>query len=220
MSQQINLILPELQPRFDWLALPVVAGLAGTLLLLVLGIGVAGKLNTHALRDKDGELSQDLARLQQQVQTLGQSVASRKENPALAQEVEAVRMGIDQRREVVKAITQGQSDDVSSYSALMEGFGRQLKEGVWLTAFGFQGQEIEIRGRLTDSSLLPAYIGKLNGESAFAGRKFSALDMKAVEPVLEKTTAGQATNEGKSKPALRYVEFALTTERIVAKGGE
>ena len=36
MSQQINLLLPELRPRFDWLALPVVAaaGLAGLLLLV------------------------------------------------------------------------------------------------------------------------------------------------------------------------------------------
>ena len=28
MSQQINLLLPELRPRFDWLALPVVLGAA------------------------------------------------------------------------------------------------------------------------------------------------------------------------------------------------
>ena len=220
MSQQINLILPELRPRFDWLALPVVASLAGVLLLLVLGTGVVGKLNADALRDRDSALSQDLARLQQQVQTLGQSVASRKENPALAQEVEVVRLGVDQRREVVKAITQGQSDDLSGYSVLMEGFGRQVKEGVWLTAFGFQGHEIEIRGRLTDSSLLPAYIGKLNAESAFAGRKFAALDMKAVEPALEKMPTGQASSDSKPKPGPRFVEFALTTERVAARGGE
>lgn len=220
MSQQINLILPELRPRFDWLALPVVVAVATSLLVLLILGGVFGKVAADALRDKDGELSQNLGRLQLQVQSLGQSVASRKEDPALAQEVEVVRLSVDQRREAISAISQGQSDETSSYSLLMEGFGRQLKEGVWLTGFGFQGREIEIRGRLIDSSLLPGYIAKLNGESAFAGRKFAALDMKAVEPAAEKAPAGQVSNDAKAKPGPRFVEFALTTERSAGKGSE
>ncbi|WP_412479303.1 PilN domain-containing protein [Azonexus sp. IMCC34839] len=220
MSQQINLILPELRRRFDWLALPVVAGVAGGLLVLVVGVGALGNMSSQALRDRDSELSQSLALLQQQVQTLGQSVASRKESPLLAQELELQQLAVEQRREVVKVISQGKADEASSYSVLMEGFGRQVKDGVWLTAFGFQGQAVEIRGRLTDSSLLPAYIAKLNDEPAFSGRKFAALDMKAVDPVQEKGPAAQAASDNKPKPGPRFVEFALTTERMAAKGGE
>ena len=37
MSQQINLLLPALRPRFDWLALPVVIGVA-LVGLVLLGI--------------------------------------------------------------------------------------------------------------------------------------------------------------------------------------
>ena len=220
MSQQINLILPELRPRFDWLALPIVAAMAAALLLLVVAVGVLGNVSSHDLRDRDSELSQSLAVLQQQVQTLGQSVATRKENPALAQEVEAQQLAVEQRREVVKVISQGKTDEASSYSALMEGFGRQVKDGVWLTAFGFQGQGIEIQGRLTDSSLLTAYIAKLNDETAFSGRKFASLDMKSVDPALEKMPTGQASSDSKPKPGPRFVEFALTTERVAARGSE
>ena len=220
MSQQINLILPELRPRFDWLALPIVAAMAAALLLLVVAVGVLGNVSSHDLRDRDSELSQSLAVLQQQVQTLGQSVATRKENPALAQEVEAQQLAVEQRREVVKVISQGKADEASSYSVLMEGFGRQVKDGVWLTAFGFQGQGIEIQGRLTDSSLLPAYIAKLNDETAFSGRKFASLDMKSVDPALEKMPTGQASSDSKPKPGPRFVEFALTTERVAARGSE
>ena len=220
MSQQINLILPELRPRFDWLALPVVAGVAIALLLLVVTVGAIGNMSSRALRDRDSEMSQSLALLQQQVQTLGQSVALRKENPALAQELEVQQLAVEQRREVVKVISQGKADEASSYSVLMEGFGRQVKDGVWLTAFGFQGQAIEIRGRLTDSSLLPAYIAKLNDEPSFSGRKFAALDMKAVDPAQEKSPAGQTSGGDKPKLGQRFVEFALTTERSAAKGGE
>ena len=220
MSQQINLIIPELRPRFDWLALPIVAAMAAALLLLVVAVGVLGNVSSHDLRDRDSELSQSLAVLQQQVQTLGQSVATRKENPALAQEVEAQQLAVEQRREVVKVISQGKADEASSYSVLMEGFGRQVKDGVWLTAFGFQGQGIEIQGRLTDSSLLPAYIAKLNDETAFSGRKFASLDMKSVDPALEKMPTGQASSDSKPKPGPRFVEFALTTERVAARGSE
>ena len=120
MSQQINLILPELRPRFDWLALPVVAGVAVALLLLVVTVGAIGNMSSRALRDRDSEMSQSLALLQQQVQTLGQSVASRKENPLLAQELEVQQLAVEQRREVVKVISQGKADEAPSYSLLME----------------------------------------------------------------------------------------------------
>lgn len=219
MSQQINLLLPEFRPRFDWLALPVVAGIAGGLLAAVIGLGLIDKLGADALRARDTELSQALQSLQLQVQGLGQSIAGRKENPALALEVEAARLGVDQRREVIKVVTQGQGSDAPSYSGLMDGFGRQLKDGVWLTGFAFQGEAIEMRGRLTDSSLLPAYIAKLNAEPAFAGRKFAALDMKAVDPAQDKTVTAPSAGDAKPRAGtLRFVEFALVAERIAAKG--
>ena len=46
MSQQINLLLPELRPRFDWLGLPVVTGvvLAGLFLLFLIAQGQAMRL--------------------------------------------------------------------------------------------------------------------------------------------------------------------------------
>lgn len=42
MSQQINLLLPELRPRFDWLALPVVLGAALVGLLFVVAMALFG----------------------------------------------------------------------------------------------------------------------------------------------------------------------------------
>jgi hypothetical protein len=43
MSQQINLLLPELRPRFDWLALPVVLGAALVGLLFVVAMALFGE---------------------------------------------------------------------------------------------------------------------------------------------------------------------------------
>ena len=217
MSQQINLILPDLRPRFDWLALPVVAGVASALLALVIGLSVVGKVELDGLRAKDAALTGAVAGLQQQIQNLGQALAARKENPGLIQEVDTARVAVSQREEVVKAVVQGKDGGGPRYSAVMDGFGLQLTDGVWLVGFYLLGDGVEIRGRLTDSSLLPRYIAKLNAEPAFAGRNFSALNMKQVDPSVEKTSVAIEV-ASKSKIVPRFVEFALTTERIAERG--
>ena len=70
MSQQINLLLPELRPRFDWLALPVVAAAGAAGLLLIALLASAGVMRVNALKENETALRAQLTALQQQVQTL------------------------------------------------------------------------------------------------------------------------------------------------------
>lgn len=212
MSQQINLILPELKPRFDWLAMPLVgaaalAGLALVTLLAVLAGWQAGRL-----QQQDAELKAQMQTLQRHVVTLGQALAERKPDPALQEQVEAARQALAEHQEVLAAVGR-QNDAPAGFSGLLQGFSRQTLNGAWLTGFTFAGQDVEIRGRLADAALLPAYIDKLNGEPAFAGRRFAALDMKAVDPA--KVAPDAAANGQPKKAALPpYVEFALKSERV------
>lgn len=216
MSQQINLLLEELRPRFDWLALPVVASaaLAGLLLVVILASMNAWRLD--GLNSRENAIRAQLAGLQQQVQSLSERLGARKGDLTLDKQLEAARTSVGQRQEVLNVVAQGNLPSSQTYSGLLQGFSRQIVEGVWLTGFGFAQNNIEIRGRLTDPALLPVYIGRLNGEAAFAGRRFSTLDMKAVDPAADKldTTAGAAP----AKPAVpRYTEFALRTEAEKAR---
>ncbi len=216
MSQQINLLLEELRPRFDWLALPVVAsaGLAGLLLVVILASMNAWRLD--GLNSRENAIRAQLAGLQQQVQSLSERLGARKGDSTLDKQLEAARTSVGQRQEVLNVVAQGNLPSSQTYSGLLQGFSRQIVEGVWLTGFGFAQNNIEIRGRLTDPVLLPVYIGRLNGEAAFAGRRFSTLDMKAVDPAADKldTTASAAP----AKPAVpRYTEFALRTEAEKAR---
>jgi hypothetical protein len=84
-----------------------------------------------------------------------------------------------------------------------------------LVGFGFSGKEIEIRGRLLDPALLPTYINRLNDEPAFAGRRFSALDMKGVDPADDKHDDPSVA--AKTKAPARYTEFALRTELVASQ---
>ncbi len=212
MSQQINLILPALRPRFDWLALPVVAGaaLVGFLLVgLLAALGVNQGMN---LKAHETEIKNQLLAVQQQVQALGQSLAARQGDMSLARQITAARLAVIQRQEVLAVIAQGDVTQGSAYSGLLQGFSRQGIDGVWLLGFGFADKEIEMRGRLLDPALLPTYINRLNDEPAFAGRRFAALDMKGVDPADAKPEA--AASAVKAKAPARYTEFTLRTELL------
>lgn len=211
MSQQINLLLPELRPRFDWLALPIVAGGGVAGLLLVAALAGLGSLRVNSLTAHENALRAQLAALQQQVQSLGQSLGARQGDATLDKQLAVARLAVGQRQEVLSIVAQGDLPSSQAYSGLFQGFSRQIVEGAWLTGFGFAQKNIEIRGRLSDPALLPIYISRLNAELAFAGRRFAALDMKAVDPTEEKREATATPALRKFVPP-RYTEFVLRTE--------
>ncbi len=212
MSQQINLLLPELRPRFDWLALPVVAAAAGVALVAFLLFAEYQSLRNDRLKGQEADVNGQMLNLQQQVQTLQQTLSARQPSATLPQEIADMKAGVDQRREVLDFVSRAGVSGNSAYSGVLDGFSRQAGEGVWLTGFGLSGQDIEIRGRLLDASLLPAYIERLNADAAFQGRRFSALEMKGVVPVAPTATAqtpGNANTPPVASPGRPYTEFTL-----------
>ncbi len=210
MSQQINLLLPELRPRFDWLALPVVAGAALVALVLLLAVAQSQSMRVAQLKAEEAMLNGQLLNLQQQVQALGQVLGNRQPNAALLPELEYAKTGIAQRQEVLDFIERRDKNQGGGFFKVLQGFSRQTLDGVWLVDFGLSPDGIEIRGRLLDPALLPTYIARLNADTAFAGRRFAALEMKGVDPAAEKPDADRTVA---AKPVgKRYTEFALRTE--------
>lgn len=215
MSQQINLLLPELRPRFDWLGLPVVVGAAGLGLLAVVALAQVQTLQIGRLKGEEATLNGQAQNLQQQVQSLGRLLGNRQPNAALPPEIEAEKAALTERQQVLAFVAQGDAAGRSGYAEILRGFARQRVEGSWLTGFALSRDGIEIRGRLLDPALLPTYINRLNGDPVFAGRRFGALEMKGVDPVADPpANAGPATgSEPAAKaPGIRYTEFVLRSE--------
>lgn len=215
MSQQINLLLPELRPRFDWLGLPVVASAALAGLLLLIAIASLTAWQGNRLQARDSELNSRLLTLQGLLQTQAKALAGRQGDPGLPGQIEAARLSIGQRQEVVAVIEQGVVGGAPGYSALLQGFARQAAPGVWLVGFSFAGKDVEIRGRLTEPGLLPGYISRLNDEPAFEGRRFARLDMKGVDPLADARDAAPGAAPKSPAPG-RYTEFALRAEPLPA----
>lgn len=215
MSQQINLILPELRPRFDWLALPVVLAVALAGLLVLLGLGGLAASKADRLAAQEAQASARFNTLQQQVKEMGVALGARQGDTSLPQRIEFMRLSVEQRQEALKAIGRGGDTDRVAFAESMRGFSRQVLEGVWLTEFSLGAQHIEIRGRLTSPALLSAYIKRLNGESAFAGRRFEALEMKGEVPG---EAAPGVADKAEAKPLRPFTEFVLRSEAAPKEG--
>lgn len=208
MSQQINLLLPALRPRFDWLALPVILAVAATGLLL-LGLLVQFQtLREARLKTDSADIEGDLLNLQQQAQLLGQALSERKPSAELPEQIASARAGVIQRREALLHVEQQAAESRATYSELFAGLANQAREGVWLVGFVFAPNELELKGRLLDPAMLTSYIDRLNAEPAFAGRRFAALEMTGVDPAAAPVRQGGAV-----EPA-RYTEFALRSEPV------
>lgn len=227
MSQQINLILPELRPRFDWTGLPVVVAAAVLGLLLVGGYYAYEKAQVDKLAAQDAEIKRQMTSLQQEVLTLGQTIAARKGDPALPGLIAALQMGNEERQAVVTALNSGVGGARDGFAGVLEGFARQTIDGLWLTHFALAGSEIQIEGAALEPALLPRLIDKLNAEPVFAGRRFAALDMRAVDPdpppetnANANTSAPAATGApAKPRVPLRHTQFVLRSTLPTTTGG-
>ncbi|WIM05207.1 MAG: PilN domain-containing protein [Candidatus Nitricoxidivorans perseverans] len=201
MAGQINLYNPALRRQTDPLCARIVAGGAALLLAIV---GAAAVWAGSAARQAEGEARDMAAQVKTAKDHLAalQQQAARKPGATLAGELSAAQAAIGARRDILAMLDSG-TGATQGFVEYFRGFARQAPGGLWLTGFtiGAGGAEMEIRGRALSASLLPEYIRRLNGEPAFQGRGFSALDLR------QKREA--APGAGGQQPGQPFVEFTL-----------
>lgn len=206
MSQQINLLDPSLLPRREWLSLGTVALGIG---LVFAGLALAsgwGAWQERRARELFGRTEEQLRIAQDELVRLAGAQARRQADPVLAARLAAAERALADKRQVMSLLEKGELGDRSGFSVYLQAFARLGVEGVWLTGLDLRagGESLKIRGRLLQESLLPLYVQRLNAEPAFQGRRFSALDMRRVEPA---GTANGATAPASGQAP--YIEFVL-----------
>lgn len=218
MSQEINLLNPALLPRRDALGFETVAIATAVSLLVIGGLYAWAGSRSDAAQRQQAAAATQLKSAQQDLQVAQAQLAAKKNDPALEQEAQRLGLVVRQSRELLRLAEGSSASGGGDMTSVMRGFSRQVTEGVWLTAFSVGPAGFEIRGRLLDPSLLPAYIRKLNGEPAFKGRSFAALDMRAgtaeasagAAPVPSSASgSGGAAPVAQSPSLPRFTEFAL-----------
>lgn len=212
MAKHINLLIPELAPRFDPLALNhvLIAAVSGTLLICGLSAHSAWQLQQSTSQQHKAE--KHLAELQEALAETGQALVQRSPSAVLERQVATIRQELKTRAQALRAVglsTVSASSENLSYSAILDALARQTMDGLWLTGIDIIGKDIEIRGRMRDHTLLPLYLQKLNAEAAFQQFRFSALAMNGITPAADAPPAGAK----KTAPAIEtpFVEFSLRT---------
>ena len=214
MSQQINLYEARLRPSRD-----VLTGrrLGGALLVVVAVLVAFGSVVRITAERSSAELQavqSELKASQEKLSAQSKTLAERKVSAALKAEIEGAKAQLASRQAVMALLDSGRLGNSTGFSAVLSGFSRLASDNLWLTSFAVSlgGQEIEIRGRLLDSSKLPAYVQRLGSEAAFAGRRFATLEMQRSDE--DGAAAGGAKSaSGSPLPAApRYLEFVLRSE--------
>lgn len=219
MSQQINLYDPALLRKREVLTAANLAAATALLSLAVGGWGAAARAELAKLEGESRELTPALKAMQDDLLALGRQAAGAKPDARLEAELAATRERLGVRREVLATLKRGVGPDSPHFAEYLRGFARQAPKGLWLTGFRISegGAAMEIRGRMTDASLLPDYIARLNNEAAFRGRAFAALKISAgkVEADGKPEASGGGTPPAGAKAA-PFLEFTL----IPAAGGD
>ena len=217
MSQQINLINPALRPKADWLGFNVVAPVALACLLVVVVAAVWQRVEQRSLAAREAAVGVQLKAAQERLQALAKALGERTGDSSLVGEAQKLSAAVQRREEALKVLEATGPARRTSFSGAMAGLARQSMEGLWLTTFAAGGEDLEIRGRMLEPSLLPTYIRRLNGEPLFQGRRFDALDIQDVvpKPAAPAVPAGAAA----PTPAAREVRLPRYTEFVLRAGG-
>ncbi len=221
MSRQINLYDPNLRRKHELLSAINLAVIALVLLLIVGVLGAWARSAAARLEAEVAVLEPQAKALQDQLLVLGQQVSTRKPDTVLEQELAAAKVKLGSHTAILGLLQKGLGPDAVSFATYLLGFVRQTPSGLWLTGFTVDGDGtgMEIQGRTVDPALVPQYIKRLNGEKAFQGRAFSALQLSIPAPAIGSTAvASAASAAGTARPvAALYHEFILTPDPQAAK---
>jgi hypothetical protein len=215
MSRYINLYDAALSRQRPWLTAANLVLATGALALALLAWGAWLHTQVGALSTEAADLASRTQSAREQSVALASELARRKPDPKLEQELVVLDELLGVRQGILSELGQGLASASGGYAEYLRGMARQSVAGLWLTGFTVTagGSGMEIRGRTLDPALLPEYIRRLNGEKAFRGHRFAALDVATPAP--PKST-GQAPAVG-AAPAARqappFLEFALVPEQ-------
>ncbi len=217
MSQQINLYEERLRPRNERLTGRSLGIAVGVVLVAVVAATVVEGYRADRAAARLAALQSERTALQERLVALTKATTEERIPAALQSEIDANKTAVASRGEVLDALASGFTTDNSGFSEVMAGFARQTTGDVWLTGFsiGGGGQAIEIRGRLLDSTRLPAYVQRLSAEPAFQGRRFATLTMHRIDPDEVKVEpAGVLTKDStpQAQRPQRYIDFVLRSE--------
>lgn len=176
---QINLYDPGLRRESDiWTLRNMVLVMLAS--LLVMGSwAIWAHLRKERLVAVERQATEDLQAAKVDLKTLSDQLVAHKPDTVLEGQLQAAKARLAAHGQILSVLKAGLSPDVVRPSDVLRGFANRVPQGLWLTGFRLDKQSgfLEISGRTTVPTLIPAYATQLGKEKAFAGRTFAALEI-------------------------------------------
>lgn len=162
--QQINLYLPELQPKKEVLSLPQVGLITAAFLFIFIAFGWSITSDTAALK-------------QQLTSETDKMVAGRPDESALAQEIAALEYHIQNKSLALNTLKNSDVAASDGFSQLLEELAQSKNSKLWFTDIGINNEVLLLKGQTLDPKLITAWIENATNGNALS-RQFSAIKIE------------------------------------------
>lgn len=176
--QQVNLYLPELRPKTDYLSSWNALGLLGVfLLVLILDYGLTYRKTVQLQSDmRDAQLQ--VVELQDKITRMDiQPQDQRKKN--LETRIGQTRQTLNNHRRLIDVLRGETLGNNQGFSQKIDTLAELSHEGLSLERFGLTdgGRELHLTGRSRATEAIPAYLNSLRTHPAFAETWFGELNI-------------------------------------------
>lgn len=209
MSQQINLFNPIfLQTKKVFTAVTMAQAL-GVLVVGIVALAVYGNQSVGAMQKQADAGARRLEAKQARLASVNADFAPRQKSADVASQLAEAEAHLAALQRVAGVLERGELGNTQGFSEYFKALARQNVDGLWLTgvAVAGGGNDIGVRGRALDATLLPGYLGRLTREPRMQGKAFGSLQINQAAPLKSIGADGKET----TAPA-PFVEFSLQSK--------
>lgn len=210
MSQQINLLNPQLIRPRDWLSLRNLAliylvALAGMVMLYQ-----QQKTQADALQAQRNQAVASFEAAKKQLEQVSAAMHAPTDSAAQERERDNLQKKYEGQQRILAAFRQIQTDTGHHVLDVMRGFAEIRQPEVWLTGFKLNAfdRSVALTGRAMQADQVPAYLEKLGKVSVFQGQLFSGVTLKSSQAPITST----AKTEVPSSPQTNATVAAASKE--------
>lgn len=178
MKKRINLYLPELHPKRQYLNLSQIALAWGCVLgLLLLTGGVVQILLQQSVHQQQA-LQQQMNALDAQTKTLNAQLQQRHPDDALARELQLRREEIVSKQQLQTYLTQIGTLQNQGFSAWLYDLAQAHAPGIALQSFAIENDQLRLQGEAASNDAVPAWLSRFGEHPKLRNRTFSALQVQ------------------------------------------
>jgi len=177
MNQQINLYLPAIRKKKDWLSVPNMGLMVGLFVAVLLITSLAKVAGSYGLKSDVEQLQAQVNEAINRSNALVDSYGVQSEDPQLASEVVALEENLNGKKALLSFLDGRDIGNTDGFSEYFADLARYHIKGLRLTSINLRngGESVFLRGEVSRAENVPLYIQSLRNGDSYSGKNFETL---------------------------------------------